>query len=72
MHGVPFDTLYPLIKKTTEKALSQGPKNSQTGPAKRDDKQVINSQLELLTDPDHIAVYKNITKSITHCYGNKL
>ena len=72
LHGVPFDTLYPLIKKTTEKALFQGPKNSQTGPAKRDDKQVISSQLELLTDPDHIAVYKNITKAITHFYGNKL
>ncbi|TVZ23471.1 putative short-subunit dehydrogenase-like oxidoreductase (DUF2520 family) [Dokdonia sp. Hel_I_63] len=72
VHGVPFDTLYPLIQKTTEKALQQGPKNSQTGPAKRDDKQVIDQQIKLLTDPDHTAVYKNITKAITHFYGKEL
>ena len=72
VHGVPFDTLYPLIKKTTEKALQQGPKNSQTGPAKRDDKQVIDQQIKLLTDPHHTAVYKNITKAITHFYGKEL
>jgi len=72
MHSIPFDTLYPLIQKTTEKAISQGPKHSQTGPAKRDDKQVIHQQVALLQDPDHIAVYKNITKAITNSYGKKL
>ena len=71
-YDVPFDTLYPLINKTTEKAIKNGPKNSQTGPAKRDDKQVINQQIELLKSEDHKTIYTDFSKAIKTSYGKKL
>ncbi|TVZ51537.1 Rossmann-like and DUF2520 domain-containing protein [Dokdonia sp. Hel_I_53] len=69
---IPFDTLHPLLLKTSEKAIQNGPKQSQTGPAKRNDLNVINTQQELIKDPTHKRVYETITKAIQHLYGEKL
>ena len=64
--------MHPLILKTAQKALENGPTNSQTGPAKRGDKEVINKQLDLLENPDHKDIYNTLTKAIYTTYGKKL
>lgn len=62
--NLPFDTLHPLITKTAQKAIQNGPKKSQTGPAKRNDQKVINIQEKLLTDLIHKKVYGTITDAL--------
>jgi hypothetical protein len=47
-HQLDFSYLQPLITQSIEQALSFGPKNSQTGPAKRQDIMTMNSHLQLL------------------------
>lgn len=71
-YQVDVKTLHPLILKTAQKALENGPTNSQTGPAKRGDKEVINKQLDLLENPDHKDIYNTLTKAIYTTYGKKL
>lgn len=63
-NNVSFDTLHPLIIKTALKAIENGPKNSQTGPAKRNDYKVIEMQEKLLLDPAQKKVFKTITEAI--------
>ncbi|HSG68587.1 MAG TPA: DUF2520 domain-containing protein [Bacteroidales bacterium] len=60
-----YDMLAPLIKETASKALEMGPDNAQTGPAKREDDEIITQHLELLKDdPALQEMYRLITKSI--------
>ncbi len=70
--NIPFDILHPLIQKTTQKAITHGPDTVQTGPAKRQDIDVINKQQEALTRKDHTSVYKTLTASILSYYGKEL
>ena len=72
LSDVPFDTLHALITKTAQKAIKNGPKQSQTGPAKRSDHKVIKAQEELLLDPTHKSIYQTITKALQDTYGKKL
>ncbi len=69
---VPFKTLHPLLVKTAEKAIQNGPLNSQTGPAKRNDVNVILTQQDLIKDTTHQEVYQTITKAIQKKYGEEL
>ncbi len=69
---VPFNTLKPLILKTAEKAIENGPYKSQTGPAKRNDTKVIESQINALTNQSHRDIYTQLTKAITETYGKEL
>jgi predicted short-subunit dehydrogenase-like oxidoreductase (DUF2520 family) len=62
-HQVPFEILHPLIEETAKKITSISPKEAQTGPAKRNDTQTIESHLENLNLPQQ-KIYKIITKSI--------
>jgi predicted short-subunit dehydrogenase-like oxidoreductase (DUF2520 family) len=62
-HQVPFEILYPLIEETAKKIQSVPPLDAQTGPAKRNDTQTIQSHLENLNLQQH-KIYKIITKSI--------
>ncbi len=71
-NNVPFEILHPLITETALKATLQSPKNVQTGPAKRGDKETIQSHLEQLKDTKHKDVYKQLTLHILTYYGNKL
>ncbi len=63
--------LYPLLRETIEKAIENGAYDSQTGPAKRNDKSVIEAQTNLLSGRDK-AIYELITKSIIETYHEKL
>ena len=62
---IPFDLLKPLIVETAQKATDSDPQNAQTGPAKRNDKNVIQKHLELLKDnPEFEKIYRFVSESI--------
>ncbi|WP_395053685.1 Rossmann-like and DUF2520 domain-containing protein [Flavobacterium sp.] len=59
-----FDILKPLIQETANKIMKLSSNDAQTGPAKRNDTQTINSHLNFLSDQNQKDIYKMITKSI--------
>jgi predicted short-subunit dehydrogenase-like oxidoreductase (DUF2520 family) len=68
---IPFEILFPLIKETAEKINRLSPLEAQTGPAKRNDEETINSHLAFLTDRNQKNIYKILTQSIQN-NGKKL
>lgn len=71
-NNVDFKLLKPLILETANKIQDLSPKNSQTGPAKRQDKNVIEQHLTFLKTNNQQDIYKLLTNSIQHTHGNKL
>ena len=70
--GYPADLLRPLIIETVNKALENGPVNSQTGPAVRYDYKTIEKHLDLLSfSPELQTVYEEISRSIMNYYKQK-
>jgi predicted short-subunit dehydrogenase-like oxidoreductase (DUF2520 family) len=63
-HQVPFEILKPLILETANKINSLSPEDAQTGPAKRNDTQTINSHLDFLSNENQATIYKTLTQSI--------
>lgn len=63
-NNIPFDILKPLIQETANKILTLSPIDAQTGPAKRNDTQTINTHLKFLSDDNQKEIYKILTKSI--------
>ena len=61
--GLPFDALKPLIRTTVDKLDKLSPAQSQTGPAIRHDKQVIDSHLAMLNGDKH-DIYDLLSQSI--------
>ena len=61
---VSFEILKPLILETANKVMTLSPKEAQTGPAKRNDTQTINSHLNFLSNENQKEIYKLLTKSI--------
>ena len=60
-----FDLLDPLIEETFSKVRKMGPKNAQTGPAKRGDQSVIDKHLAFLKDnPEEKQIYQLLTDHI--------
>ncbi|MDR2122501.1 MAG: DUF2520 domain-containing protein [Flavobacteriaceae bacterium] len=73
-HNISFDNLKPLIKESADKIIEGiSPFEAQTGPAKRNDKHVVEKHLSLL-EPDSrlYQIYSLITDSITKTYHDKL
>jgi len=68
---VPFEVLKPLILETANKVMRLSPKEAQTGPAIRNDKQTIASHLDFLLDENQKNIYKTLTQSIQN-NGKKL
>ena len=65
-----FDYLKPLIAETLNKSLELGPENSQTGPAKRGDLELLDKHMELLKSDPHVAeIYKLVSQHIIDSYG---
>ncbi|HTA26803.1 MAG TPA: F420-dependent NADP oxidoreductase [Bacteroidia bacterium] len=63
--GIPFGLFLPLAKETVENLSKKSPAVSQTGPASRNEKKIINKQIALLKPhPDYKEIYKLLTKSI--------
>ena len=70
-NNVPFEVLKPLILETANKVMTLSPKEAQTGPAIRNDKQTIASHLDFLLDENQNNIYKILTQSIQN-NGKKL
>lgn len=64
VNQVPFEILKPLILETAQKVQTLDPILAQTGPAARNDLQVIANHLELLQQKDQKQIYQLITNSI--------
>jgi predicted short-subunit dehydrogenase-like oxidoreductase (DUF2520 family) len=63
--GLDFSMLAPLIKETTQKALSMKPAHAQTGPARRGDKAVMHHHIEALNSGTfHHDIYVLLSESI--------
>jgi len=63
--GISFDLLKPLIKETVKKAIDNDPVKAQTGPAVRNDQEVISKHLEMLKDhPQFEKTYRFVSESI--------
>lgn len=64
-HGLPFDVMLPLIDETARKVHVLSPVEAQTGPACRDDGNVMRRHLEMLADEPQLAVlYQEISGNI--------
>jgi predicted short-subunit dehydrogenase-like oxidoreductase (DUF2520 family) len=60
-----FDWLKPLITETFQKALSIGPANAQTGPARRGDLLILDEHMEhLREDKDLAKLYEIVSQAI--------
>jgi len=67
-----FDLLKPLIRETAEKIETLSPLDAQTGPAKRNDRTVINAHLKMLKDqPELQEIYRLMTESIFQFHQNQ-
>ncbi len=64
-NGIPFEILKPIIKETSEKIQKFQPRESQTGPAVREDMEILDKHETLLSkSPEYQAIYSLISKSI--------
>ena len=64
-YNLPFSVMLPLIDETARKVHELSPLDTQTGPAKRDDKNVMNDHLKMLAnDPEMKEIYQLISESI--------
>lgn len=69
-HKLKFDLLKPLIAETLNKSLEIGPENSQTGPAKRGDLEILDKHMEFLKHNTQITeIYKLISQHIIDKYN---
>lgn len=70
-HGIDPACLLPLVEETTAKLRSLSPHEGQTGPARRNDREVMAAQLEALGEtPELQELYRVISESIvTRFYG---
>lgn len=62
--GLPFEYLLPLIAETTAKVQEMLPQEAQTGPAIRYDQNVINTHLDMLSDPFIKQIYQQMSQNI--------
>lgn len=64
-NGLRVDILFPLIEQTLRKAESGNPKDFQTGPAVREDLDIIDQHLEMLEDNTALRkIYQLMSESI--------
>ena len=64
-HQLPFSCMLPLIDETAQKAHAMSPVDGQTGPAQRNDTNVIHKQLQLLNDDETLKeIYNLISQNI--------
>ncbi|SDE51167.1 Rossmann-like and DUF2520 domain-containing protein [Riemerella columbipharyngis] len=65
---IPFEYFLPLIEETVEKIKEVTPKQAQTGPAVRNDKNILVRQENLIQDEMALAIYKIMNQSIQKMY----
>lgn len=63
--GLPFDILLPLIEETAQRVRTIAPRKAQTGPAVRQDNNVMDRQLQLLSDEQDLQMlYRLLSDNI--------
>jgi predicted short-subunit dehydrogenase-like oxidoreductase (DUF2520 family) len=68
--GFEKEIFKPLLEETVAKAMEIGPIASQTGPAVRNDLNVIEKHLDLLSfSPEYRKIYSDVTESIIRYYN---
>ena len=67
---VEYHFLHSLIEETARKATKYSPNQSQTGPAKRNDKKTIYKHLSMLSENEK-NIYKELTNSILKKYNHE-
>lgn len=71
--GIPFDVMLPLIDETSCKVHTMSPREAQTGPALRYDRNVIDAHLKMLDEGSMLKqVYELMSKSIHETAVNKV
>jgi predicted short-subunit dehydrogenase-like oxidoreductase (DUF2520 family) len=71
-NDLPFELLRPLISETARKVMLSDPHSVQTGPARRNNRGIIDKHLQMLTHkPALQEMYQFISESIISQYGNK-
>ena len=72
-HNLPFDLMQSLMQLTMRKAFTIGPRDAQTGPARRGDTATINRHLQLIGDDKHLKnIYNMLTNSIISMYNQTI
>lgn len=73
-HNLDYQLLMPLIHETIHKIDSISPKDAQTGPARRNDTEILENHLfKLKKENDHLySIYHLLTDSILKMYHSKL
>jgi predicted short-subunit dehydrogenase-like oxidoreductase (DUF2520 family) len=61
---LPFEILLPLIEETVNKVKTMAPLAAQTGPAQRNDHQVMEMHMEALESPRLREIYKLLSQNI--------
>jgi len=63
-----FNYFLPLINETVEKIHHLDPKSAQTGPAVRGDERILKLHEELISDEEHLKIYRLMNESIKKMY----
>ena len=66
--GLDFKLFGPLIRETASKACIMSPKDAQTGPMRRGDKEVIKKQMAMIDDHLTREIYRLFAESISRDY----
>ena len=65
--GIPREVLLPIIRETADKIKQMNPRDAQTGPAVRCDRNVMDKQIALLQgDSQKEEIYELLSRSILH------
>ena len=70
-HGLPFESMLPLIDETARKVHHLKPTKAQTGPAQRYDTNIMSQQETLLSDEPELARIYHLLSENIHTYANK-
>jgi predicted short-subunit dehydrogenase-like oxidoreductase (DUF2520 family) len=71
IHKTELRLLKPIVRETIEKAFELRPENSQTGPAKRNDKAIMQTHLKMLRHQKEVSqLYKIISQYISRSFKN--
>ena len=66
--NIPFNYFLPLIDETVSKIHEIEPKLAQTGPAVRNDERILEIHKALISDEEHLKIYKTMNESIKKLY----
>ena len=66
---ISFDILKPLIKETAKKAIEINPLESQTGPARRNDTNVMEQHIKMIENENYKELYEKLSEMVIAKYN---